>query len=108
MINLVEDISSLTDVSENTLKKFIPIILQCLGHYVHEQQCKKSDSCVIDLGVGELHIKLDKEGIRYRFTPSKELEATLISTLKTKTSPMITKLEKNLQEKIERAYKELL
>ena len=108
MINLIDDISKLTDVPCKTLNKFVPIANHCIGHAVHESYCSQSDITEIDLGYGELHIKVDASGIRYRFIPSKELETLLVKTITTKRSPIIEKVEKDLQEKIERAYKELL
>jgi hypothetical protein len=51
---------------------------------------------------------VDEGSIKYRFVPSKELENILIKTVTHRTSPIILKLESNLQEKIDRTYKELL
>lgn len=108
MTNLIKDVSLLTDVSENTLNKFIPICNHCIGHAIHESECLQNDITEIDLGFGELHIKVDEGCIKYRFIPSKELENILIKTVTQRTSPIILKLESNLQEKIDRTYKELL
>ena len=108
MINLIEDVSTLTDVSANTLKKFLNVSNFVIGHSVHESMCEHKELTNIDLGVGQLDIKVDDNRIYYRFTPSKELEKILIQTITTNTSPMITKLDNKLQEKIDRAYKELL
>lgn len=108
MINLVDDIARLTDVSEKTLNKFIPIANYCISHALYESQCKKEELCVIDLGYGEIHLKTDDNCVYYKFIPSKELEKLIIQAVTTKTSPMIFKLDTGLQEKIDRAYKELL
>lgn len=108
MINLVDDVARLTDVSTKTLNKFVPVCNYCIGHAVYESMCSKEDVTCLDLGVGELHIKLANNCIHYRFVPSKELEKTLINTVTTNTSPLVVTLDKNLQEKIDRAYKELL
>ena len=108
MINLIEDIATLTDVSVTTLKKFLNVSNFVIGHAVHESMCEHKDLTTLDLGVGQLDIKVDENRIYYRFTPSKELEKTLIQTITTNTSPMILKLDNKLQEKIDRAYKELL
>ena len=45
-------------------------------------------------------IKAEGAGLRYRFIPSPELETLLKTAIKTNTSPILTKLDKNLQEKI--------
>ena len=109
MIDLINDLSILTDVSDKTLNKFVPVSNYCIGHAVHESQCKHEDVVEIDIGIGELHLKLeDGCGIKYRFVPSKELESILIKTVTSKTSPIITKIDSQLQEKIDRAYKDLL
>lgn len=108
MVNLVKDISVLTDVTENTLNKFIPICQYCIGHAVHEAQTTMSDIVEIDLGFGELHIKLEDNCVRYRFIPSSDLEKSIVTTISTRNSPIISKLESNLQERIDRSYKELL
>ena len=108
MVNLIKDVSVLTDVSENTLNKFVPLCQYCIGHAIHEAECIRSDIAEIELGFGELHIKFDEDCVRYRFIPSKELEKTIVKTLTTHNSPIILKLESNLQEKIDRTYKELL
>lgn len=108
MTNLIDDLSVLCDVSDKTLRKFISKINYCIGHAVHEDECKREEITIIDLGYGELHIKHEQTSIRYKFIPSKELENTLIETVISKRSPMITKLENDLQEKIDRTYKELL
>ena len=108
MTNLIEDVSLLTNVTENTLEKFIPICRYCIGHAVHEHLCIQKDVTEIDIGFGMLNIKTDDCGIRYKFIPSKELEDMLIKTVTQHTSPIITKLENNLQDKIDHTYKELL
>ena len=108
MTNLIKDVSVLTDVSENTLTKFIDVCNYCIGHAVHESECLREATTELDLGFGELHIKVDEGLIKYRFIPSKELERSLVTTITQHTSPIIHKLESNLQEKIDRVYKELL
>ena len=108
MTNLLNDISVLTNVSESTLKKFTPIINNCIGHAVHETECAKEDITKIDLSIGQLIIKISYDGIHYRFVPSKELENILVKTVTTGSSPILDKLETNLQQKIDRTYKELL
>ena len=108
MIKLIDDVETLTNVSEKLLKKFIPVINYSISHAVHEEQCQQHPVTEVDVGIGQLHIKVEDTGIRYRFVPSKELEKLILQTVCSRTSPIITKLEHNLQEKIERSYKELL
>lgn len=108
MTNLIKDISTLTDVSETTLNKFTSMSMYCIGHAVYESRCLHEDVTKIDLGFAELDIKVDNESIQYKFIPCKDLENMLVKTITKNTSPVISKLESNLQEKIDRTYKELL
>ena len=108
MTNLIKDVSLLTDVSENTLKKFLNVSDYVIGHCIYESLCRKEDVVSIDIGVGQLDIKIDENKLHYRFIPSKDLEKLIIQTVTTNSSPMLTKLDNKLQEKIDRAYKELL
>ena len=108
MTNLIEDLAVLTDVQETLLRKFAPIAIYSIGHAVHESRCCKEDITIIDLSIGELHIKVEEDTLRYRFVPSKELDKTLKTTLQSKESPIVARVNASLQEKIERSYKELL
>lgn len=106
--NLIDDLTVLTDVSDKVLKKFIPVSNYVVGHAVHEAQCVKDNYLEVDIGIGELHIKINTDSLQYRFVPSKELEKVLIQTVTTGKSPMVIKLNNDLQEKIEQTYKELI
>lgn len=108
MANLLEDVSTLTGVTEKTLEKLINVSNYCIGHSVHETLCQKQDVTTIDIGIGELVIRVIDEGIQYRFVPSVALEKSLVQTVVGKTSPMIVQLENKLQDKIDKAYKEVL
>lgn len=108
MENLIEDVSVLTDVSETLIKKFIPVSTYCISHAVFESLSKDETVTEIDIGIGQLLIKTDSTSVKYRFVPSKELEKSVKQSVTTGYSPMITKIDNSLQEKIERAFKELI
>ena len=108
MTDLISDVSVLTDVPEATLRKFVPIVSYVISHSVHETQCEGKDLAEIDLGFGQLILKIDENSLRYRFVPSKELEKQLISAVTSGYSPLTAKITSNLQEKIESAFKELV
>ena len=108
MINLIDDLSTLTNVSDKTLLKFVPVSNYCISHAVYEAICSYEEVAVMDVGIGELHIKIDNDKLAYKFIPSKDLESMLIKTVSKNCSPIISKLELNLQKRIDAAYKELL
>ena len=61
MINLIDDISVLTNVSEKTLNKLVSVANYSIGHAIHESQCTHSDLTEIDIGIGVLQLKLDED-----------------------------------------------
>ena len=108
MMNLINDVSSLTNVSERTLKKLMPAVEYSIANSVYERHLAHEDLLEIDTGIGILHIKLSEDNIKYRFVPSKHMEEIIKQCIEYGTSPLLTKLTTDLEEKIEHAYKELL
>lgn len=108
MIRLIEDVSTLSGISEVTLRKLIKLSNYSVGHALHESLKQKEEFLTIDIGIGELQVKAKDDVIRYKFIPSEELDTLLGSTVVTGRSPVAVKVEENLQEKINKAYKELL
>ena len=108
MTKLIEDLSILTNVQEATLRKFLPTSIYCIGHAVHEGQKTGEEVTCIDIGFGELHIKVQGDLIKYKFIPSTELENTVSKTVLTNTSPIALKLDNSLQTKIDKAYKDIM
>ena len=106
--NIIEDVSFLTNVSDTILDKLINVTNYSIGHAVHESLCEKEQFAILEIGIGELHIKVEQTGIRYKFIPDKALETIVTNTVKNKESPIVTKLDTALQSKIDKTYKELL
>ena len=106
--NIIEDVSFLTNVSDHVLNKLINVTNYSIGHAIHESICEKEEFAMLDIGIGELHIKVEDDGVRYRFVPTKPLEDMITKTVLTKQSPIITKLDTDLQSKIDKTYRELI
>lgn len=106
--NLIENLTKLTNVSEKTLLKFIPLSECVIGHAVHESMCLNKDVTIIDIGIGNIHIRVAHDEVRYKFVPSKDLSDMLEKTVVTGISPLVSKLSEDIQEKINRSYRELL
>lgn len=108
MTNLIEDIANLTSVSEVTLQKLLDISNYSISHALYEALVSGKNVAEIDLDFGSLFLYIESNQIRYKFIPSKELEKLVIETVKTRKSPIVTKLNTKLQDKINRTYKDLL
>lgn len=108
MTKLIEDVSTLTSIPENLLKKLVKVSNYCVGHALHEALCEQQDYVTVDIGIGDLQLKLQDNTLRYKFIPSRELEDALVTTVKSGTSSIIVQLDNTLQEKIEDTYRGLL
>lgn len=107
-MDLIQDVSKLTAVSQITLNKLANIVSLCICNDVYESILKNEAVTEIKLGIGTLLIKNENNNILYKFIPNQKLENQLIDTIKTKQSPLILDLELSLKDKIETVYKELL
>lgn len=108
MSNLTRDVSKLTTIPYATLNKLKDIEVACIGHNVYEGVLKNEQQITIDVGIGELIVKINPEEIRYKFIPSSHLEETIRSSVANKESPLVQKIEGKLRDKVMNVYKELL
>ena len=108
MKKLVNDLSALTTISINALVELQEKIQLIIAHDVYENYISGNPLCEIDVGIGTLYIKYEEEKIKYKFIPSKKLEENVLTTIKSKRSPLITTLETTLKDRIENTYKDLL
>lgn len=108
MSNITRDVSKLTTIPYATLNKLRDIEIACIGHNVYEGILKNEQQVTIDIGIGELVVKINPEEIRYKFIPSSYLEETVRTSVVNKESPLVQKIEGKLRDKVMNVYKELL
>lgn len=108
MTKLLDDISTLTNIPDNILKKLVKVSNYSITHTIYEGIVSNKSEVSIDLGIGELEIYLAANQIRYRFIPSNELEKDIIKTIQNKVSPIAITLDDSLKTKIDKCYKELI
>ena len=106
--DLISDISTLTTLPEKTLRKLGDKGIECICHNVLESLEEDSMETSIDIGVGVVKIIIDEDEIAYRFIPSTKLEDKLISTVTTKSDPLVEKIEDGLTARILNTYKDLI
>lgn len=108
MTKLVEDLATLTTISQNALVNLNEKSLACICHCVCENILEGNSLTEIDIGIGVLYIKCEEDKIKYKFIPSKKLEENVAFTVKNKTSPVLFEVESALKARIESTYKDLL
>lgn len=107
-MDLIQDVSKLTAVSQITLNKLANVVSLCICNAVYESVLENEPITEIKLGIGTLLIKYENNEVLYKFIPNQKLENQLIDTIKTNESPLVLELELSLKDKIEAVYKELL
>ena len=108
MVNIIKDISTLTTIPYATLTKLSDVLELCICHAVEESILKNGEVTSINVGIGTLNIKATEDEIKYKFIPSTKFEEHVKQTVITKESPLVTKVEERLKDKVMNVYKELL
>lgn len=108
MIDLLEDLSSLTHVSAVTWKEMTKRSTSLISHYVVEAIQSDTDSTEVDLGIGVLHLKIDDDSVRFRFDPSRELTRKIQQAVDTGTSSLVLDVDEELGKRFSSTYKELV
>lgn len=108
MNNLPKDISTLTTISKETVKRILDISTSCICDYVLESISDKEKITRIDIGIGKIVIKLCKEDIKFKFIPSKKLCDAISTSVETNINPLSGMAEDLLSKKLLMAYKKLL
>ena len=107
MNNICKDLSTLTTVPLFSIEKLMSKFQDSICYTIQEELASNNNSMEIDIYIGKLFIEIIDDNIYYKFIPSKDFEADVMTTIKTGVCPLISKLEDSIQTKITRAYKEL-
>lgn len=103
--SLKDDLSTLTTIKDSTLSKLTKEINYCITDAVCKSIYNEETETNIDIGIGTLTIRFDNNQVRYRFVPSKELEASIASAIIEEKNVLVTALETSLVDKLNNIYK---
>jgi len=106
-MSLANDMSTLTTIPVSILNRLFEKEELCILHKFFENEKNGEPVTYMDLGFGTVYIKHEGEELKYKFTPSKSFEKSLINIVNTKESPLITTIEDSLKERIINTYKDL-
>lgn len=106
-MSLVTDLSTITTIPVSTLEKLYDKQQLCILHKVSENEKRGEPITYVDIGPGTLYIKHENDELRYKFIPSKSFEKDLKEVILSGQSPLITKAEEALKDKITNTYKDL-
>lgn len=104
--NVVNDLSSLTRVPAKILNTLVEKTNMCIGSAIHDGLQEKEEAIVINIGIGNLSVNLVT--MDCKFVPSKELKATIKTSLTSKIDPVEFEIEDALVHKLLTIYEEEL
>lgn len=105
-MQLIKDLSSITNIPESLLNKLVLKSNACIGYAVKENMYEGEENTLIDIGIGQLAISVSDDQIRYKFIPSRALESSIIKYIDNE-SELEELVADNLKQKILSVYKEL-
>ena len=106
--DIISDLSTLTGIYKYQLEQVADKAQLDMCHCVLETIDSRDKVCVMNVGIGELVVSVDEDGIEYKFIPSKSFEDKLVSTVQSGESPLQASLETKVNSRMLNIYKELL
>ena len=110
MIDIINDLSTLSTIPQKTLDKLVRKAVYCINDAVIEDKLADEDITSVDIGIGILYIKHQgtaANNIKYKFEPSVYLSKSLEESLTNGTNPLEDLLLTSLKDKFTSAYKDL-
>lgn len=105
--NVIQDVSTLTTIQKLSIDRLCSQIIKCICYDVCEAKNSGIDELHLDIGIGNLVVKLCEDSVKFRFEPSFVMENSILDALKTGNNPVICDIEKSLLSKINSTYKDL-
>lgn len=108
MIDLLQDLSVLTNVSNATWSSMKARSSSLLSHYIVEAILNQQSDVQVDIGLGYLFIHIQDEDIQFRFEPAEDVCRKIRKAVKTGTSSLVEDVDAELGKRFSSTYKELI
>ena len=108
MIDILNDLSVISKIPFLTLHKLADQIELCIGSCIFDTKAQHEVLTTIDIGIGTLNILNDEAAVKYKFIPSKSLEAAVNKVIENNENPLINILDEALSKRVEKAYRGFL
>lgn len=107
MINIINDVATLTTIPEKTLAKLVKKASYCICEAVIEDKLQGNDITEVFIGIGTLYIKC-KDGVaKYHFEPSDAFNKSIMQASMSNVNPLDAMLTDALHKKFDDVYKDL-
>ena len=107
-MRIENDLSATTSIPISSIQKLLDRYQDILCYYLQSQLNTSNEYYELDIYIGTLLLKVVDNNLIYKFIPSTRFEKELVETLTTKESPLVTKLEQAVTDRIMDAYKEFI
>jgi len=96
--NIINDIGVLSKIPNKILAELIHKTNLCIGSAIHDARQANEEAAVLNIGIGVLSVNLID--MQCKFIPSKDLKATIKSSLTGEIDPLELIIEESLVEKL--------
>ena len=107
MSSLITDLHTLTSIPIASLDKLVEKSMWCICSDIEESILDKNNITKIDIGIGDLYIKLEDDLIKYKFIPSSQLESAIKNTVINGKNILTDTIETTLAARFVNTYKDL-
>lgn len=108
MTDILKDVSVLSTIPEETLRRLNEKESYCICSAVEESLLSGEQITEVDIGIGTLCIQHVGDSLQYRFVPSKGLEEEVKETYLSGKCCLSDKLDTALVKRITDAYKDII
>ena len=105
---IIDDLSEITTIPLKTLSKICDKEVLCIAHSVVNNLKDNNNITSMDIGIGQLHIKVEEDKSLYKFIPSSNMSKIIKEAVTSSTSPLVAEVEKSLLDKVMNTYKDLI
>lgn len=105
--DIIKETSILTTVAERNIKKVVEKQIFAINEAVVEATLENKNTVRLDIGLGELILKITDEEVIYRFEPSSQLEESLKNSILNQQNLLEDALDDALVARLTNIYKEL-
>lgn len=106
--NLIKDTAQITDIPIQCLDKFTELQEKEICHYILGAKNGHKKEVSIDIGIGNIELKLSEDEIMYKFSPSESLAELIKKSITKKESPIIEELSDRIITLFKNTYKDLM
>lgn len=104
--DLLNDVSSLTNIKPKIIDKMESIAEYCICDYIDNLKLEDEDVMSVNIGIGTLNIAYIDNEIKYQFIPSESLEKNIVRTINGE-NVLKHSVECSLRNRVYNTYKDL-